>query len=187
MPTMETLSRTEKTLLTTILAGVVGLVAFDVRTDWNAGASIHHLATEAFVAVLALFGIAFIWSRNFLLAHQIKQLDSDLELARTDAVRWKSENALLLRGLGEAIEKQLAAWGLTSAEKEIATLLLKGLSLKEIAEARHTSERTVRQQTIAVYSKSGLAGRAELAAFFLEDLLLSSWNCTLVPPHPCTP
>ncbi len=34
------------------------------------------------------------------------------------------------------------------------------------------SERTVRQHAIAVYSKSGLAGRAELAAFFLEDLLL---------------
>jgi hypothetical protein len=30
----------------------------------------------------------------------------------------------------------------------------------------------VRQQAIAVYRKSGLAGRAELSAFFLEDLLL---------------
>jgi hypothetical protein len=30
----------------------------------------------------------------------------------------------------------------------------------------------VRQHAVAVYRKSGLAGRAELAAFFLEDLLL---------------
>lgn len=168
---MKSLNWVEQTLLTTLLGCVVALVAFDVWTDWNAGASIQHLGTEAFVAVLALFGIAFIWSRNFLLAHQITQLDRDLEGARADVVRWKSENASLLRGLGEAIEKQLADWQLTSAEKEIATLLLKGLSLKEIAEARKTSERTVRQQTIALYSKSGLAGRAELAAFFLEDLL----------------
>jgi len=34
------------------------------------------------------------------------------------------------------------------------------------------SERTVRQHAVAVYRKSGLAGRAELSAFFLEDLLL---------------
>jgi DNA-binding CsgD family transcriptional regulator len=167
---VENLSWTERTLLTTILGGVVGLVVFDVWTDWNAGASINHLGTETFVALLALSGIAFIWSRNFSLTHQVKQLDRELERARVDVLRWKSENASLLRGLGEAIEKQLADWGLTSAEKDIATLLLKGLSLKEIAEARNTSERTVRQQTVALYSKSGLAGRAELAAFFLEDL-----------------
>ncbi|MEY3046615.1 MAG: hypothetical protein RL242_3457, partial [Pseudomonadota bacterium] len=51
-------------------------------------------------------------------------------------------------------------------------LLLKGLSFKEIAELRQTSERTVRQQAGEVYRKSGLGGRNELAAFFLEDLLL---------------
>jgi hypothetical protein len=30
----------------------------------------------------------------------------------------------------------------------------------------------VRQHAVSVYRKSGLAGRAELSAFFLEDLLL---------------
>jgi hypothetical protein len=34
------------------------------------------------------------------------------------------------------------------------------------------SERTVRRHAVSVYRKSGLAGRAELLAFFLEDLLL---------------
>lgn len=41
-----------------------------------------------------------------------------------------------------------------------------------MARARGTSERTARQQALAVYRKAGLAGRAELSAFFLEDLLL---------------
>ncbi len=157
-------------MLTAILSGVFGLVAFDVWTDWNTGASFRHLSTEGFVALLALVGIAFIWSRNISLTHQVDRLDRALQSAKADASKWKAENAHLLQGLGEAIEKQLAEWGLTEAERQIATLLLKGLSLKEIAEARETSERTVRQQTIALYSKSGLAGRAELAAYFLEDL-----------------
>ncbi len=30
----------------------------------------------------------------------------------------------------------------------------------------------MRQHAVAVYRKSGLSGRAELSAFFLEDLLL---------------
>ena len=78
----------------------------------------------------------------------------------------------LLAGLGAAIELQFERWGLTPAEKDVALLLLKGLGHKEAAGVLERSERTVRQHAIAVYRKSGLAGRAELAAFFLEDLLL---------------
>jgi DNA-binding CsgD family transcriptional regulator len=48
---------------------------------------------------------------------------------------------------------------------------LKGLSLKEIAQIRATSERTIRAQARALYAKAGLSGRAALSAFFLEDLL----------------
>ena len=66
---------------------------------------------------------------------------------------------------------QINRWGLSVSEKEIALLLLKGLSHKEIAEVRNTAERTARQQAQAVYDKSGLAGRAQLSAFFLKDLL----------------
>jgi len=50
--------------------------------------------------------------------------------------------------------------------------LLKGLSHREIADIRGVSERTVRQQSRALYRKAGLSGRADLAAYFLEDLLL---------------
>ena len=50
--------------------------------------------------------------------------------------------------------------------------MLKGRSHKQIAFATGRSERTVRQHAVAVYQKSGLNGRAELAAFFLEDILL---------------
>ena len=46
------------------------------------------------------------------------------------------------------------------------------LSFKEAAAVRDTSERTVREQARSLYKKAGLAGRSELSAFFLEDLLL---------------
>jgi hypothetical protein len=37
---------------------------------------------------------------------------------------------------------------------------------------RSITEATARQQARGVYKKAGLSGRSDLAAFFLEDLLL---------------
>ncbi len=95
----------------------------------------------------------------------------DLELARAQGQRWRTEARSYLNGLGEAIETQFNRWNLTEAEREVALLLIKGLSHKEIATVRAVSERTVREQARSVYSKAGLTGRASLSAFFLEDLL----------------
>jgi DNA-binding CsgD family transcriptional regulator len=95
----------------------------------------------------------------------------DLELARAQGQRWRNEARGLLSGLGEAIEAQFSRWNLTEAEREVALLLLKGLSHREIATVRAVSERTVREQARSIYAKAGLTGRAALSAFFLEDLL----------------
>jgi DNA-binding NarL/FixJ family response regulator len=86
--------------------------------------------------------------------------------------RFRGEAHDALRGLGEAIDRQFARWALTTAEREVGLLMLKGLSHKEGAAARSTTETTIRQQALAIYRKSGLRNRSELSAFFLEDLLL---------------
>jgi len=88
-----------------------------------------------------------------------------------EATQWRRDSEELLAGLSVAIQRQLARWEATPAETEVALLLLKGLSLREVVSARGTSERTAREQARAVYRKSGLGNRAELSAFFLEDLL----------------
>jgi DNA-binding NarL/FixJ family response regulator len=74
--------------------------------------------------------------------------------------------------LGKAIEDKFRAWGLTPVESEVALLLLKGHSHKEIAFMTGRGEKTVRQHAVSVYQKSALRGRAELAAFFLEGVTL---------------
>jgi DNA-binding CsgD family transcriptional regulator len=95
----------------------------------------------------------------------------DLELARAQGQRWRTSARSHLVGLGEAIETQFSRWNLTEAEREVALLLLKGLSHQEVATVRAVSERTVREQARSIYSKAGLTGRTALSAFFLEDLL----------------
>jgi DNA-binding CsgD family transcriptional regulator len=121
--------------------------------------------------VLASVGVVLLFRISSRQHEEQISLIRDLDAARTQGQHWRSEARSYLNGLGEAIEKQFSQWNLTEAESEVALLLLKGLSLKEVAQVRATSERTVRAQARALYGKSGLSGRAALSAYFLEDLL----------------
>ena len=103
-----------------------------------------------------------------------QQMVRELALARQEGMEWRSRVQDLMRGIGSAIDQQFDRWKLTPAEKDVALLLLKGFSHKEVAGLRGRAERTVRQQALAIYRKSNLSGRASLAAYFLEDLLLPS-------------
>jgi DNA-binding CsgD family transcriptional regulator len=159
-------------LPTAILVLVTALVGLDVAGDARSGSSGWHLALEVGIMAVALAGVVALWGQLLLARRRARALQSDLVRAEADLVRFRAEAQEALAGLGEAIDRQFERWGLSAAEREVALLLLKGLSHKEVAAARATSERTVRQQALAVYRKAGLSGRAELAAFFLEDLLL---------------
>src|SRR3954470_22406428 len=129
----------------------------------------------AFVTVVwwvALCAIPTLFAyRSFLVGKSRLSLIRELDVARIQGRQWRDETRALLKGLGEAIDRQFSTWKLTEAEREVGLLILKGLSLKEIAGARVTSERTIRAQARSIYAKAGLSGRAALSAFFLEDLL----------------
>jgi len=148
-----------------LFAAIAALIAWDLVMDYGEGADLRHVSIELLVLFAAAIGIALLWRR-------FDKTRTDLDEAREQAKRWQEQNRELLQGLGSAIEAQFREWDLTRAESEVGLLLLKGLSHKEIAVVRDTSERTVREQSRAVYRKSGLAGRSSFAAFFLEDLLL---------------
>jgi DNA-binding NarL/FixJ family response regulator len=151
---------------------VAALLCIDYLSDAPAHDARLHAAIELSFMAVAVVAAMFSWSRFVTLRRRERLLARDLYRARAEAQRWKTEASDVLRGLGAAIDSQFERWGLSSAEREVALLLLKGLSHKDVAEVRGTSEKTVRQQSLAVYRKAGLAGRAELSAFFLEDLLL---------------
>ena len=147
-----------------------------------------HIAMEGLIMVLAAFGAVALGRRLLVLSTEHRRLEGErnelaaerdalaqqLAKAREDGERWRAEARDVLDGLARAIDGQFETWNLTAAESRVALLLLKGLSLKEIASTREVSERTVRQQAQAVYRKAGLSGRADLSAFFLEDLMLPS-------------
>ena len=163
-----------------ILFGIIALLmATDLTIEYLDGVSFALQSFELLIFLSALFGIAFHWWQMTSARRRSQELNRELAAARAevgrwsaDAQRWNKEAQQVLQGLGAAIDRQFDRWGLTPAEREVALLQLKGLRHKAIAELRNTSERTVRQQALVVYRKSGLNGRSDLAAFFLEDLLL---------------
>jgi DNA-binding CsgD family transcriptional regulator len=143
-----------------LFAATAILVGSDLLADAGSGASGFHLGLEGAGTLVALVGAA--WSSRQLLAE------------RKQAQIWRAQAEELLAGVGNTVEQQFAEWHLSPAEAEVAWLLLKGLSFKEAAAVRKTTERTSREQARSVYKKAGVAGRAELSAWFLEDLLQPS-------------
>jgi DNA-binding CsgD family transcriptional regulator len=159
-------------LAVSLFAAIAVLIGVDLAADAETGVERGHLAVESLVMALAVVGIIALW-RGFLTAQErAAQLGVDLASARAEAAHYRAEAREALQGLGQAIDSQFERWNLTSAEREVGLLMLKGLSHREVAQIRQTSEATVRQQALMVYRKSGLANRTELSAFFLEDLLL---------------
>ena len=156
-------------LLFVVIAGLIGV---DIAAGYRSGTEASHLLIEAAVMLAALAGAAILWRQLRSARQETKRLSGDLVAARQEAERFRNEAHAALRGLGEAIDRQFIRWQLSPAEREVGLLLLKGLSHKEVAAARSTSETTIRQQALAIYRKAGLHNRAELSAFFLEDLLL---------------
>ena len=148
-------------------------IALDMRQDIIESESLSHILLEGssmlLFSTLAMLMIIFLLKKG-------DHLTADLDFAREDLVSWKRKTSIFTKGLGQEIEIQFNSWGLTSSEKEVSILLIKGLPIKEISDLRLTSERTVRGQLSSVYKKANVNGRVGLCAFFLEDLFLPANN-----------
>ena len=149
------------------------LITIDITGDYSDGVPWTHLLIEALILMLSLGGIVYFGRIYYRFSQaKINLLKHDLAEANQQAQQWREANRELIAGLSVQIQKQFETWQLTQAEAEVGLLMLKGLSHADIAGLRNSSERTIRDQARAVYRKSGVAGRTELSAFFLEDLLL---------------
>jgi DNA-binding CsgD family transcriptional regulator len=164
----------ERRIIGAILLLVAVLVSIDIYNDSKEGVVLWHVLVEGLIGALALAGVFYLMSGSVKLKHRLNQEIADFSAFKKEAEAWRADSRKYIDGLSLAIDEQLSKWKLSTAEKEVAFLLLKGLSLKEVAEVRETTEKTARVQSMAIYSKAGISGRSELAAFFLEDLLLPS-------------
>ena len=142
-----------------LLIQSVGMVFYvgDVIGDFREDPGSVHFLFEAIVTAALVLGIII---GTFALRRMIELLaaqEQALEVARG--------------ALGDVITRQFQDWALTPAERDVGFLALKGLDVAEIADLRNAAQGTVRAQLTRIYSKAGVSGRAQFAAFFVEDLL----------------
>lgn len=171
--------RTKESFFIALLLFVTLLNIYDFYNDYQEGEhSQIHLVVEAMIIVLSLTGVSFLiqeihqrQGETDKLRKQLTLTRADLSNTRADLQAMSSKISQASQQYGEVIQEQLTVWDFTPSEKEVALLLLKGLSFEEIAGVRDTKEKTVRQQATAIYRKSGLSGRHEFAAWFFEDFL----------------
>jgi DNA-binding CsgD family transcriptional regulator len=165
-----------------IVGGTLDLV-MDDPTTWLS----FHVIFETTMIAGALLMATTLWLGWWRAEKSAEQLRLSLVAGRKERDEWRQNAQLALIGLSEAINRQFESWGLTPAERQVALLLLKGYSHKQIARATNRNERTARQHASAAYQKAGIAGRAELAAFFLEDLMLPDHRRELLSAGPAYP
>lgn len=158
------------------LIGVLALLALNAAVNlvldaWGRWPRVH-LALEILTALVGMGAAMVLWWGWRRAERAEARAREALVARRAERDEWRESARRALEGLGEALDAQFRAWDLTPTEREVALLLLKGYSHKRIAEMTGRRERTVRQHGVVVYHKSGLSGRAALAAYFLEDLIL---------------
>jgi len=164
----------QKLILTLFFVIFVLYSAYEVYeelTYFSDGESLTQAWLEILIVFLSLGGLFYF---AYIITVQSKEklkLSDNLENVRKQL---EGSNVRLQDGKKEyqkVIQWQFSEWGLSPSEQQVALLMLKGLSIKEISESRNTHEKTVRKQASAIYEKSGLGGRHELSAWFFEDLL----------------
>lgn len=129
----------------------------DAVADYLDGQIGPHLMFEMLVALALALGMAF----------GVMVLRQTLEDMRAQDVALATARG----ALADVIAAQFTDWGLTPAERDVGFLALKGLDVAEIAELRGRAAGTVRAQLTRIYAKAGVSGRAQFAAYFVEDLL----------------
>ena len=170
-----------KILIFVMLVGISLFTMIDILFDVNEGVPFKHLVHEGFLWLFSMIGAFFQFKiiscqkKELVgLGQKIQELYKVNDALKLEQRTFEKKISHLSDEFLKYIDEQFNLWNFSRGEKEIALLLIKGLSMKEIAIIRGSGEITVRQQASQIYKKSSLSGRLELSAFFLDDLLALS-------------
>lgn len=145
---------------------------FDMYLDWKEFINdpLHYIIDIGYM-LFAVFSGSYMWFSFRNSQKELIKANVEIEERRMELKEWARKHEDIIAYFREEVKDQLNKWKLTGAEIEVAVMLLRGFSLKQISAILGKSERTVRNQSIEIYRKTGMTGRHELAAFFLEQLL----------------
>lgn len=147
-------------ILALIVAQVICALVFlvDVTRDVaTAGGPDWGLLPEALASLALLVGIAF---EAVYLVHLLRRkasLERSVGLASS--------------AMQDVIDRHFDEWKLTASERDVAGLMVKGLSISEIAGVRGSAEGTVKAHLNAIYRKASARNRAEVLSHIMDTLI----------------
>jgi DNA-binding CsgD family transcriptional regulator len=147
-------------IMALIAAQVVCALVFfvDVTRDMaELGGADWGLLPEALASLALFVGIAF---EAVYLVHLLRRkasLERSVGLASS-----------ALQGV---IDSHFDEWKLTASERDVAGLMVKGLSISEIAGVRGSAEGTVKAHLNAIYRKANARNRAEVLSHIMDTLI----------------
>lgn len=140
---------------------VTGFFIADIVSDFHeigwAFPQDSHLYSESFAVLVLVVTIVLETTYLTRLLRRKERLETSLSLARA--------------AIQDVVDAQFRDWGLTAAERDVATFLVKGLSTAEIARLRGSAEGTVKAHLHGIYRKSGTGNRAEVLSVLIEGLM----------------
>ena len=158
LSTMRTRLRLAKWALLVLLQGATALFFVgDVSTDFMDAGFTTHTVMEGTATIALVFGVVLGGFEVYRISEVATEAGESLKRARAE--------------FSDLVNQRFAQWSLTSAEAEIALLLLKGFDIAEIAELRLTAQGTVRAQLSHIYEKSGHPNRGRFVSSFLDVLI----------------
>ncbi len=129
-------------------------VAHDLREP---GGLSWHMVPEAMASIALLIGIAFEVVYLLHLLQRKASLERSVGMASAQ--------------LQDIIQSHFDSWKLTASERDVAALMIKGLSISEIASVRGSADGTIKAHLNAIYRKSSARNRAEVLSHIMDTLI----------------
>lgn len=114
-----------------------------------------HYGIELFATITLIMGGVIIFTKLSELIKQIGKLQRSLR---------KTSNQLY-----EQVLVAFKDWNLSPSETDVALLIVKGFSNKEIAKMRERNEGTIKAQSSKIYEKAKVKNRGEFVSLIIED------------------
>ncbi len=168
------LVKTEFYLTISFLVLLSLLTLLDIREDISEGVPFRHWFHEILLVIGAIGFILFKFYRAIKRIEVVDKMTKELNRSQDEVDYYRNKIGGIKSDFFGVIQEQFKLWNFSPSEADIALLIIKGLSMKEIAELRGSNESTVKQQANAIYKKSNLSGRKNLTAYFLDDLFSHS-------------
>lgn len=150
-------------LLLLIFVQVLSVVFFtvDIVTDFQevglSASKRFHLNIEAIATVSLTAAVVFETKYVLDLLRRKAHLEQSVSIATA--------------AMHDVIEAHFKAWGLTPSEADVATFLVKGFGIGEIAQMRGNAEGTIKSHLNSIYRKSNTGNRSEVLSLIIDSLM----------------